>query len=80
MYIFLFMGHKTLTISEEAYQALAKMKEERESFTETILRLTKKAEKGNLLDYVKSLETDEEFAKLMEDVVQERSMISLRDT
>ncbi len=33
------MAHKTITISEEAYQALAKMKKERESFTDVILRV-----------------------------------------
>jgi len=39
------------------------MKKERESFTEAILRLTEKKEKGTLLDYVRSLEPDEEFAE-----------------
>jgi predicted CopG family antitoxin len=67
------MGHKTLTISEEAYEALARMKKERESFTEAILRLTKKNEKGTLLDYVLSLDPDEEFAEELEKVVEERS-------
>jgi predicted CopG family antitoxin len=66
------MGHKTLTISEEAYEALARMKKERESFTEAILRLTKKNEKGTLLDYVLSLDPDEEFAEELEKVVEER--------
>jgi predicted CopG family antitoxin len=46
------MMHKTITISEEAYEALASMKSENESFTEAILRLVKKKEKGTLLDYV----------------------------
>jgi predicted CopG family antitoxin len=67
------MGHKTLTISEEAYEALARMKKERESFTEAILRLTEKNEKGTLLDYVLSLDPDEEFAEELEKVVEERS-------
>ncbi len=34
-------GHKTLTISEEAYEKLVKTKRSGESFTETILRLTR---------------------------------------
>lgn len=62
-----------MTISEEAYEALARMKKERESFTEAILRLTKKNEKGTLLDYVLSLDPDEEFAEELEKVVEERS-------
>jgi len=34
------MGFKTLTISEEAYRKLRKLKERDESFTEVILRLS----------------------------------------
>ncbi len=72
------MGHRTLTVSDEAYNALAKMKKERESFTETILRLTKRAEKGTLLDYIKTLEPDEEFASTLEAIVEERDKITTR--
>lgn len=71
------MGHKTLTVSEEAYEALARLKKERESFTEAILRLTRKKERGTLLDYVRSLEPDEEFAEELEKVVEERKRIAL---
>jgi predicted CopG family antitoxin len=34
------MGFKTLTISDEAYRKLAKLKAKGESFTDTILKLT----------------------------------------
>jgi len=34
------LAHKTLTISEEAYSALASLKAEDESFTDAVLRLT----------------------------------------
>ncbi|MEX2706808.1 MAG: antitoxin VapB family protein [Candidatus Freyrarchaeum guaymaensis] len=33
------MGHKTITISEEAYNSLVALKRENESFTEVILRV-----------------------------------------
>lgn len=72
------MGHKTLTISEEAYEALAGMKKERESFTEAILRFTSKVERGTLLDYVRTLEPDDEFAETLEGVVGERGKIVLK--
>jgi len=71
------MAHKTITISEEAYEALAGMKAAKESFTEVILKIVKKKEEGTLLDYVRSIDPDEEFAKILEDVVKERSKISL---
>src|SRR6266699_3699044 len=56
------MAHKTLTISEEAYNALARIKGRDESFTKAILRLTNKKAAGNLLDYVRSFSPDEELA------------------
>jgi predicted CopG family antitoxin len=72
------MGHRTLTVSDEAYNALSKMKKERESFTETILRLTKRTEKGTLLDYIKTLEPDEEFASTLETILENRNNITSR--
>ena len=72
------MGHKTLTISEEAYEALARLKRERESFTDAIIRLTKKADKGSLLDYVRSLEPDNEFARIMVEILGEREKVIIK--
>ena len=71
------MAHKTITISEEAYEALAGVKAAKESFTDIILKIVKKKEEGTLLDYVRSVEPDEEFAKTLEDVVKERKGISV---
>ncbi|MBS7622451.1 antitoxin VapB family protein [Candidatus Bathyarchaeota archaeon] len=71
------MAHKTITISEEAYNALAKVKGEKESFTDVILRIARKKGSGNLLDYVRSLQPDEELARTLEEIVQERKKISL---
>jgi predicted CopG family antitoxin len=39
------MGTKTISIKEEAYEALLREKINKESFTETILRITKKSGK-----------------------------------
>ncbi len=72
------MGRRTLKVSEEAYNALLKMKKENESFTETILQLLKEVKKGTLLDYIKTLEPDEEFAAVLETVVVERETITTR--
>jgi predicted CopG family antitoxin len=72
------MGHKTITISDEAYKALSRLKRGKESFTDVILKLARGRVEGTLLDYVRSLKQDEEFAEIMEDVVRERRRIRLR--
>jgi len=72
------MAHKTLTISEEAYDALAKLKHERESFTDVILRIAPKARKGTLLDYVRSMQPDEEFAHTLDQIVASRDRSRVR--
>lgn len=71
------MAHKTLTISEEAYEALARAKAGKESFTDVILRIVKKRKEGTLLDHIRNLEPDEEFAKILDGIVEERKRISL---
>ncbi len=72
------MAHKTLTISEEAYAALARLKSRGESFTQVILRLTAKTKRGSLLDYVRSVEPDEEFAETLEEIVRRRERTRIR--
>jgi len=73
------MAHKTLTISEEAYSALYRLKSRGESFTEVILRLTTKTKRGSLLDYVRSIEPDVEFAKTLQGIVDCRERTRVRN-
>lgn len=56
------MAHKTLTISEEAYGALAELKIEGESFTELIKRITTPLKKKRLSDFAGKLD-DDQFEK-----------------
>jgi predicted CopG family antitoxin len=72
------MAHKTLTISEEAYNGLVRTKGRDESFTKVILRLTKKKAAGNLLNYVRSFSPDEELASAVERVTEKRGKVRLR--
>jgi len=69
---------KSLTISVEAYNALARTKGKDESFTKVILRLTRKKAAGNLLDYVRSMLPNEELASAIEKVLERRGKIRLR--
>ncbi len=45
------MAHKTLTISEEAYEMLAELKKEGESFTDLILRIAAPLRKKKLSEF-----------------------------
>jgi len=45
MYTYTVMGTKTISIKKEAYEALLREKINKESFTDTILRITKKSGK-----------------------------------
>ncbi len=71
------LAHKTLTVSEEAYNALARLKSKDESFTKVILRLAQKRNKGSLLEYIRSIAPDNELADRLEEVLEERQKIRL---
>jgi predicted CopG family antitoxin len=61
------MGHKTITISDQAYCSLVKLKLENESFTEAILRLTSRHDSArSLLEFLEKLPVSEELARNVE--------------
>jgi predicted CopG family antitoxin len=61
------MAHKTLTISEDAYNALNGLKNENESFTDVILRLSKQKEIGKLSEFIRKIAPDNELADSVEE-------------
>ncbi|WP_456474019.1 antitoxin VapB family protein [Candidatus Pyrohabitans sp.] len=72
------MAHKTITISTDAYEALASFKKGKESFTDVILKLSKKKKKGTLIDYIERMEPADELAEKLEEVLSERTKIAGR--
>ncbi|MDG7015980.1 MAG: antitoxin VapB family protein [Nitrososphaerota archaeon] len=73
------MGHKTITISDGAYDALAKSRLTNESFTKVILRLTTgKGSARMLLQHVKSSASDEELALRVEAAMKRTRRARLR--
>ncbi len=62
------MSHKTITLSEEAYNALNRLRRGEESFTDAILRKFAWSKSRNLADYVKAMGIDKETLILASDV------------
>lgn len=70
------MATKTITITVEAYKKLLAKKSSKESFTDIILRLTKKKD---TLAYIRSIEPCTELAENIEKSMQETRKAKLRE-
>lgn len=68
---------KVVTISDESYEELKKWKGNK-SFSETILRLTKKRSNKNLLEFIKNMKPNPELADAIESVYKERYKYKLK--
>jgi predicted CopG family antitoxin len=73
------VAHKTLTISEEAYEALAQLKRDGESFTRVILRITPRHTAGKLLEHVRRKGPATDLADAVERVYKDRANTRLRE-
>jgi predicted CopG family antitoxin len=72
------MAKKTLTLSEQAYRAIDRLKSKDEHVAKPIPRRVQGSTKGNLLDYVRSFAPDNELADRIEEVLKKRGSIRLR--
>ena len=73
------MCHRTITISDEAYRALSKLKRAKESFTDVILRLASgRGSATNVLNYIERLPPSEELAKNIEMAMTRTRKAALR--
>ncbi len=73
------MAHKTITISEEAYEALKSLKVGNESFTEVILRVAQIRKKGeHILQWVREEKDRTDLAEGVEGIYKRRGEIKLR--
>ncbi len=69
------MATKTITISLDAYERLRAKKTSNESFTDIILKLTRKK---NTLDYIRSLKPSTELADNIEKAMRRTRKAKLR--
>jgi len=73
------MAHKTITISQDAYDALKNMKEEHESFTDVILRVAGKRNRAEkILEWIQSSKKNTDLADAVESIYKQRNVIQLR--
>jgi predicted CopG family antitoxin len=70
------MATKTITISLDAYERLKANKASNDSFTDIILKLTRKK---NTLDYIRSLKPKTELADNIEKAMLETRKAKLRE-
>lgn len=65
------MGYKTISLSDEAYEKLASLKRNGESFTDVILRLCSKSPRKPLSSFAASWTmSDEEEKKIFREVAE----------
>ncbi|MFQ6061183.1 MAG: antitoxin VapB family protein [Thermoplasmata archaeon] len=71
---------KTISLSDDAYARLAKLKKEGESFSDVVIKLSEQATKVSPLDAFGSWKGDEKEArKLFRTIIEERSRAMLRE-
>jgi len=71
-----YMATKTITITLDAYEKLIAKKTANESFTDVILKLTKK---NDTLAYIRSLKPSAELADNIEKVMKKTRKAKLRE-
>lgn len=73
------MAHKTITISVQAYRSLARLKSDKESFTEAILRLSsERGSASSLLDLLENLPDSDDLARNVEVAMKRIRAVRLR--
>ena len=77
MYAYIYNMTKIISLSDEAYNQLKRIKNGG-SFSETIMRITGKKDKNKILSLINSWKNDEELAKQIEKEYKKRNMNKLK--
>jgi len=72
------MPRKTLSISEEDYNALYRAKGKNEALSEAVLRIAGRGAKGNLLEYIRSTTPNKQVVDDIEKILEERNSVQVR--
>lgn len=69
---------KVISLSNEAYKNLSELKEENESFSDVVTKLTKKQKKGNIMSLFGCAKNDRTFIEGLKKSYKEREENELR--
>ncbi len=77
MYAHTYVMVKVISLSNSAYETISKIKGEKESFSDVILKLAKK-KKGSIMDIFGCAKEDKEFIDSLKKAYKERDKEELR--
>jgi len=70
---------RVISISDEAYNSLSELKQDKDSFSKVIIRITKNMQKVSLLEFAGKWKGDKkETEKIFRELSKERSKAKLR--
>jgi predicted CopG family antitoxin len=71
---------KTISLSDEAYELLASLKDDKKSFSDVVKEFARKSSRDNILNFFGVwAERDDEFRRVFEEIAVERKKAKLRD-
>jgi predicted CopG family antitoxin len=78
IYIYTYMT-KVISISDEAYNRLFKLKRGKDSFSDVVIKMTEKEKKKSLLEYAGIWKDDKEIGDIFKKIEEERHQAKTRD-
>ena len=78
--MYLIFMTRVISISDDAYNTLSELKEDKESFSKVVLRIAKKVKKVSPLEFAgKWKGVKSEMDKIFQEIAKERKSIKLRE-
>ena len=70
---------KNISVSDDAYDSLSRLKRENESFSDVIRRIGKKAQKEDIMKFAGLWEGDKEIERIFKQIDKDRHAAKLRE-
>ena len=79
MYAYIYSMTKVISISDDVYSSLKTIKKQQESFSMIIRKLVRKEKEKGLISLAGAWKDNEEIAKIMKKIIEDRKEFKLRD-